>query len=220
MTMRFAALAALSLAAPALGQNMLLNAGFEEVSHGSDFSWPVGWDPSIGASSSDVVARTGDWSARVAGVNPLQSWLGQKRYFTDLTEPTAVGPGDAFMFEAYVLNPSFDPTAGTGHAAIVSLIFSNSDPDWIRIVETVVYSGLGDEPLDVWQRAVVTATAPAGAVAVTAVVRVDANDDFAWQGSYFFDDATLTLVPAPGAVALFGFGAVATRRRRQTRPSG
>lgn len=239
------AVVVVSSAGAAFGQNVLRNAGFEAAPILGDGQSDIGpngakWttrDPSNGSYSWSVSGLE-DWSYAMDGgaggvhtdVGPTRwnALEGERAVFSNrwgrIVHQTAGVVGDGMTYEASIAVGSFGPRkAGSlrliaggidadnrlmpGSLVLGEVTFGTAD--WTRFTPDLLLNDGG------WTRAAVsfaagTQHASAGMPLVFAFEIADGC-----VGSLQFDDASLTAVPAPGAVGLaLAAGVLGSRRRR------
>jgi hypothetical protein len=209
----------ITIAPPASAQNLLHNPGFEEVYGGSSLFFPSYWaNGSPSAISSSEVARSGEWSAQINSTASLQPGAAQGDGFFPGSVPTiAAAPGLEYEFSVYALHLSEDTLAGSGHRVGLTLGFYGADAFSVGSVFELVFDGTTDDGIpaeDIWHRRSVSMVAPENTIGVWLELRIFTDDTNRNNGTAYFDDAALRVVPAPGAAALFGLGALTARRRR------
>lgn len=136
--------------------------------------------------------------------------------------------GTVYELDAWVMNWVGDPF---GNLGILQLNFldagGNALPGGVQV--TVDPFGTADVDLSVvqdgaeisdWTQLSLSAVAPAGTVEVQAfLLHIQTGDPCCAGGSLFWDDVSLTAVPVPAAVWLFGsglLGLVGVARRRRS----
>ncbi len=124
----------------------------------------------------------------------------------------AATPGQTWEASAFLKNDSADPIQGSNFA-VVKIEFLDAGNAVIGSQESPHFTAANAQ--NVWTPEVATAIAPANTThAQIVLVHVQINSPVT-GGSVFFDDASFGLVPEPAsaAIALFGFGGLALRRR-------
>ena len=125
--------------------------------------------------------------------------------------------GDTIDFGADVYSPTIDNIVGSANEVFVALNFFDASNNFLFNVPTAPFAGPVDQVETLSNTFVLDDPGLDGLVdriELVLIVRQPAgNFD---GGAAFFDNAfaTITPIPAPGAIAILGLGAVATRRRR------
>ncbi|MGI9341666.1 MAG: VPLPA-CTERM sorting domain-containing protein [Gammaproteobacteria bacterium] len=211
-----AAIAGLLLLVSGNANALLTNGGFEaDDASGGDVGGATGWTtfegvftnntagPSFGPVSHDV---PGSQSLKMFG--PFTGTGSAAGAFQNV----AGTAGQAYTLEAWVMNWVGDPF---GNLGILQLNFLDSGGNGIGGSEvTVDPFGTADVDLSViqdgaevtdWTQLSLTGIAPAGTAEVQAfLLHIQTGDPCCSGGSLFWDDVSLTAVPVPAAVWLFG----------------
>jgi hypothetical protein len=217
---RTAALAAASVVAcalPATAQNLLTNGDFEDVFAVPSGSQPTDWAVDPFANSASTPARSGTWSLVLRPGSVAGSIASQgDPSFPGAT--IAVDPGDPVRFSVYAQTLSNDTINRTGHRAIAELFFYDEKGTLTGLEVATIFDGSLDpslNPEDEWVLAELDSIAPAGSVGMGVALVLEVDSQNTGEGSAYFDDASLIIIPAPGTATLFAVGALAARRRRR-----
>lgn len=193
-------------ASAALGQNLLTNPGFEDGLNG----WSVFGNayaetnnpPQFEAyEGQGLVSMFGNFTG---GFN-----------VTGIFQEFAAAEGEAWTMDAYSRHWSGDAMIGQGapdsNWVVMKLAFFDAGSNEIGAAERTILDGTFET--DVWHdNDPVTGIAPAGTVKVQSfILYLQPLFD---GGAAHIDNVSVTMVPAPGALALLGLGGLAIRRRR------
>jgi hypothetical protein len=185
--------------------NLLTNPGFEATDAlGGDVAGAAGWFGfNFNYTTISVAPHSGNNTLKQFG--PFNSWWDA----SGVGQNFPVSAGDFVTFSAWARNDSSDPIqpgANGGNFAVIKLEFLDSGNVNIGNFETQAANWL--TPQNVWNQAIVTATAPAGAASFNALLLHVTDGSFA-GGSVFWDDASVLVsaVPEPSSVTLAGVGA-------------
>ncbi len=188
----------LSLAAPALGQNLLENPGFEDLDSNN---FPAFWNEYPGSALSTGTVRTGMNAMRVLPVSSLQPGPTQAEHLNPNAEPAiAATPGVEYEFSGYALHRSDDSLAGSGHIVGLSLVFyAENTAVTGHTFETVFDGTIGGQILadDVWHPVSVSMVAPEGTAGVGVGLVIMTDDSNRLNGSGYFDDMELRALAGP-----------------------
>ncbi len=201
-----ASLTVLCGASVAMGQNLLNNPGFENGLSGwfaFGNAYPETNNPPQfeAYEGQGLVSMFGNWSG---GFN-----------VTGIFQEFAAAAGEAWTMDAYSRHWSGDAMFGNGapdsNWVVMKLAFFDAGNAEIGFAEGTILDGTF--ATDVWHdNAPVTGIAPAGTVKVQSfILYLQPLFD---GGAAHIDNVSLTVVPAPGALALLGLGGLAMRRRR------
>lgn len=211
--------------------NLLTNGTFEaDDASGGDVGGATGWNTFETVFTVDSTTDPfGPVSHDAGGVNSL-------KMYGPFVPGGAAGafqsvPGTAgtvYELDAWVMNWVGDPF---GNLGILQLNFLDSGGNTLDggVQVTVDPFGTADVDLSViqdgaeisdWTQLSLSAVAPAGTVEVQAfLLHIQTGDPCCSGGSLFWDDVSLTAVPVPAAVWLFGsglLGLVGVARRRRS----
>ena len=216
MIAAIAGLAALSTPALAGGPNLLNNGGFEDAL-GFDFSNPANWNGFFGGPAGTFLQAFND-----APGTPVRT--GAAALLTTIEGVAGVTDG----FGSF-----------TGHVQTVGGIVAGAEYDfsvWARGVGAVTngaefrieWLGAGGEiarsNIEIqsdltaeYQQFSNVSVAPAGATSAALVIAVQSftNDGVLADISVAWDDASFSVVPTPGALAVAGLGGLLAARRRR-----
>lgn len=220
----------IAIATSASAQNLLRNGGFEDVfDPDHPLPRPYYWfSGNPNDSVSTLEAHTGDYSMHVTSTSSLMSGPSQGDGYIGVPSMPPVipaTPGVAYELGTYLLHRSDYSMHDTGHVVGLAMGFYNADHESVGYRYEPFLGGFSGGPIsgplqidplseDVWHYVSISAVAPDDAIGVWVHLRINTNDQNRLNGSVFFDDASLRVVPAPGAMALFGVCAAALRRRR------
>jgi hypothetical protein len=208
-----------TLAAAAVAQagpNLLNNAGFESPL-GFDFSNPTNWNGFFGGSAGTFLQAFND-----TGAAPNS---GAQALVTTIREGSSANKGyDGFTGHVQIV---FGITPGTLYELSV---FARTNPSINNGAEYRIewQNGAGTEitrknvTIDTalssrYQLFSFTDTAPEGAARAAIVLAVQSaqNNGSAADTSVAWDDASFSVIPAPGVAALFAAGTIFAGRRRR-----
>ncbi|MAY75108.1 MAG: hypothetical protein CMJ31_10400 [Phycisphaerae bacterium] len=217
-------LAALSTASAGVGGNLLGNAGFED---GTLFDV-------------NAMENTGNWVAFFGGPEGVVLQSFQNTGATPFAGAAALetsiegsGAGDGIGANAFTGQVQFvDGVVGDGTYTFSIWARNNGSAlnggaefriEWFDAGGAIIGDQFGlnmditSQLTDQYQLFSITADAPTNAAGLNAVFAVQsfANDGTASDIAVAWDNASVTLVPAPAGVALLGLGGFAATRRRR-----
>jgi|GEM_PF-3043053 len=212
-----AVMAAGAIVGTASAQNLLLNGDFESVVAKPAGSEPEDWVVDPFASSATEPARSGTWSLGQRPTTVAGSIASQGDPF--LPGVTfSVSEGDPIRFRVFAQTLSSDTINRTGHVATAELFFYDSMGLLTGVAVATAFDGTADpalNPEDEWVLVAINTLAPAGSVGMGVALVLEANAQSLGEGAVYWDDASLRIIPAPGAAALLAFGVAAGARRRR-----
>jgi MYXO-CTERM domain-containing protein len=194
-------------ASMAFGQNVLTNPGFEDGLNGwfaFGNAYPESNNPPQfeAYEGQGLASMFGNWSG---GFN-----------VTGIFQEFATTEGDEWTMDAYSRHWSGDAMIGSGapdsNWVVMKLAFFDAGNGEIGAAEGTILDGTF--ATDIWHdNAPIIGVAPAGTVKVQSfILYLQPLTD---GGAAHIDNVSLSVVPAPGAMALLGLGGlVACRRRR------
>jgi len=198
MTFAYAPFVLLALAAPALGQNLLENGGFEEL---DGFAFPAFWNEYPGSALSTDTVRSGANAMRVIPVSSLQPGPTQAEHLNPNAEPAiAATPGVEYEFSGYALHRSDDSLTGSGHIVGLSLVFYAENTAVTGHSFKTVFDGTTDDSVpaeDVWHPVSISMVAPEGSAGVGVGLVIMTDDSNRLNGSGYFDDMELRALAGP-----------------------
>lgn len=205
--MRHATLILLAGSTALAGDNLLQNPGFEDGLNG----WST-----FGNAFSETAAPPQFVPFEGDGLGVMFGNFTGDFNVSGMFQAFDAAPGSMWALDVYSRHYSGDALFGDGppdsNWAVQKIAFKNADGAEIGAVESIILSGAS--PTDVWiDNDPIMGTAPDGTTAVEAFLLF--LQPFNDGGAAHFDNASFTLVPAPGAAAaLVLAGACAARRRR------
>lgn len=192
-------------ASTAFAQNLLINPGFEDGLNGWNVfgnAFPETTNPPA------IEPFEGDGVAKMFG-----NFSGGFDV-TGIFQEFAAAPGQEWTMDSYSRHFSGDPLTGSGapdfNWTVMKIVFKDAGDIEIGAVESTILDGTF--ATDVWHdNAAISGTAPAGTVQVEAFILF--LQPFNDGGAAQIDN--VSLLPAPGALALLGLGGLAATRRRR-----
>ena len=224
--------ALVALCAGSAQANLLTNGGFElPDASGGDVSCSVdwtcfnnSWTNNTAGPAFGPVSYTNNFGVVGAGVQSLKQYGVDGGAFQDV----AATAGLTYTAEVWAMNWSGDPLNNLG---ILQLTFRDSTggnvlgPAFENFVDSVddmvnIYLPVEDgADVSDWTRVVASGVAPVGTVSARVLLLHVLTDGTPADGTVRWDGASLTAVPVPAAVWLFGSGILGligvARRRKQ-----
>lgn len=198
------------------GPNLLNNPGFES-DLGFDFSNVTNWNGFFGGSAgtfleafntTGATPRSGD-KALVTTIRAGTSTNNGYNGFTGHVQTVfGITPGALYELSVYArTNPSIN------NGAEFRVEWQNAAGTEISRLNVTIDAALTSS----YQKFSLSELAPAGAARAVIVLAVQSfqNNGSASDTSVAWDDASFSVIPAPGAVALLGLGGLAAGRRRR-----
>ena len=195
----------LLVAAPAFGQNLLVNPGFESPStdpgveyYGAGDGWTVFGGGIFTVNSAVVVPNTGNQSVKMFG-----------GCCSGAFQDFPANPGEIWNGGVYMLNSSVDPMSG-GQVAAVNIEWIQADGVTQSAITPFISNGTFtavDAPRDVWTLQTITGEAPADAAFARLTIITGDFLPGGPGGAPFYDDAFFEL-QVPISTENSSFGAV------------
>ena len=198
-----------------------VNGGFEaDDASGGDVGGATGWNTFESVFTNSTIGPAfGPVSHDAGGTQSLKMFgpFTGTGSAAGASQAMPATPGVTYELDAWVMNWIGDPF---GNLGILQLNFldSNGDPIAGGMEVTVDPFNSADVDLSVvqdgaevtdWTQLSLSAVAPAGTVEVQAfLLHIQTGDPCCSGGSLFWDNVSLTAVPVPAAVWLFGSGLV------------
>jgi len=174
--------------------NLLLNPGFE-LGAGSQANYWTAFGDAYRTptnSTSALTALSGVNSLKVFG--PFNPTFASAGAYQNIAGATA---GQIWRFTGFALNWSSDPMTTTSGFGVARLIFLDAANNPIQLSESQHFDST--TPLDQWQGFQVVGAAPAGTVAVQAILLHVGRSGLG--GSVWWDEASAARIADPGAIA-------------------
>lgn len=203
--------ALLALCAGVAQANLLTNSSFESPDasagdvHGAGAPW-VSFDSNFTSSNLFTPGGLILHPTAHSGTQVLKQFVAEFGASGSYQDIAASG-GKTYEASAWAQSWAGDPNNNTGH--MLMFFFDDAttnlcDPDGFSFCAQAVFDT--SQPIDTWVQLVTTAVAPEGTTIARIMLLLLPDENTPANGSLYWDDASLTQVPVPAAVWLFGSG--------------
>ncbi len=204
----------LALSSSVINAQVLVNGDFEQGL--------TGWTTFGNAYSDPAHAQSGAQGLKLYG-NWWYAWDATGAY-----QNLPANPGETWTLHAFGFNPSGDAvTGGNQNFALLKLIWLDGPNGTGNALQPLAGPGAvfgsnpgiessqlnNQTPLDTWVPLSASGVAPAGTQSVQIFGGLFLQPNFE-GGSLWLDNETITVVPEPGALALFGLALLGLLRRK------